>query len=99
MTIDKISGSNGIQPNSNIKKAYSANGAVADRVDISNEAKIASQNEYLLNITRQSPEIRADKVAEGREKLRMYMQDASLKEEAIMSIASSMTDGVFSTED
>jgi len=99
MTIDKVGGINNIQPNKNAKQIDKAYDAGVDRVEISAESKIASQNEYLLNTIRQAPDIREDKVIEGKEKLNIYMNDENVKNNAINSLAESLTESVFEVDD
>ena len=99
MTIDKVGGTNYIQPNKNAKQIDKAYNAGVDRVEISTESKITSQNEYLLNVIRQTPDIREDKVIEGKEKLSLYMNDENAKNNALNSLAESLTDSLFSVED
>lgn len=99
MTIDKVGGINNIQPNKNVKQVDKAYNAGVDRVEISTASKINSQNEYLLNKIRQAPDIREDKVIEGKEKLNIYINDENAKNNAINSLAQSLTESVFDVED
>lgn len=98
MTIDKIGGVGGLQPSSNIKHVDKSAGIGTDKVEISNEAKLALEQEQLLEITLNAPEIRQDKVLEAKARLEMYMKDEALKEKVLMSMAESLTDAIFSKE-
>lgn len=94
MTIDKIGGTSNIQKSSSIKYNEKVAKLGSDRIDISNESKIALQNEKLISIIKNSSDIREDKVAEAKKRLELYMKDGALREEVLNSLASSIIDSM-----
>lgn len=99
MTIDKIGGAGSIQPSGNIKNINKPAEFGVDKVEISNEAKLAFEQEQLLEMAFNAPEIREDKVLEAKARLQMYMKDEALKEKAFLSMAESLTNAIFSSDE
>ncbi len=99
MTIDKIGGINNIQSTNSVKKTNNVNKTASDSVDISRDAKISAQNEYLLNIIKEAPEVRTEKVKDGIELLKQYEKDPTLEKKAIDAIAQKLTDNLFNSEE
>ena len=93
MTIDKIGGASNIQPKSNVRHNEKVSN-IGDRIDISNESKIALQNEKLISIIKDTPDIREEKVAEAKKRLELYMQEGALREEVLNSLANSIIDSM-----
>ena len=52
------------------------------------------QNEKLISIIKDAPDIREEKVAEAKKRLELYMQDGALREEVLNSLASSIIDSM-----
>ena len=52
------------------------------------------QNEKLVNIIKEAPDIREEKVAEAKKRLELYMQDGALREEVLNSLANSIIDSM-----
>lgn len=94
MTIDKIGSTSNINQKSNIKNNNKISKLGSDRVEISDESRIALQNEKLVNIIKESSDIRQDKVADAKKRLELYMKDGALREEVINSIANSIIDSM-----
>ena len=94
MTIDKIGGTQNIQFNSKVKYSDGPSQLGSDKIEISNESKIALQNKKLIDIVKQSPEIREEKVAEAKKRLEMYMKDGALRKEVVNSLANSIIDAM-----
>ena len=94
MTIDKIGSTSNINQTSNIKNNNKISKLGSDRVEISDESRIALQNEKLVNIIKESSDIRQDKVADAKKRLELYMKDGALREEVINSIANSIIDSM-----
>ncbi len=94
MTIDKIGGTSNIQPKSNIRYNDKASKVGSDRIEISNESMTALQNEKLISIIKNAPDIREDKVAEAKQRLELYMKDGALREEVLNSLANSIIDSI-----
>ena len=94
MTIDKIGGTQNIQFNSKVKYSDGPSQLGSDKIEISNESKIALQNKKLIDIVKQSPEIREEKVAEAKKRLEMYMKDGALRKEVLNSLANSIIDAM-----
>ncbi|WP_157150995.1 flagellar biosynthesis anti-sigma factor FlgM [Brachyspira sp. SAP_772] len=92
MTIDKIGGTQNIQFNSKVKYSDKTSQLGSDRLEISNESKIALQNKRLVELVKQSPDIREEKVAEAKKRLEMYMKDGALRKEVLNSLANSIID-------
>lgn len=95
MTIDKIGGINNIQAGNDVKKTAKVNDIGTDSVHISEESKSIMQREYLLNIVKNSPDIREDKVIEAKEKLKLYDSNITEKNKVIESLAESLTASMF----
>ena len=57
MTIDKIGGTSNIQQKSNIKYNEKVSKMGSDRIEISNESRLALQNEKLVNIINEAPDV------------------------------------------
>ena len=76
MTIDKIGGTQNIQFNSKVKYSDKPSQLGSDRIDI----------------VKQSPDIREEKVAEAKKRLEMYMKDGALRKEVLNSLANSILD-------
>ena len=93
MTIDKIGGVPNIQPKSNIRQNEKVSN-ISDTIDISKESKVALQNEKLISIIKNAPDIREEKVAEAKKRLELYMQDGALREEVLNSLANSIIDAM-----
>lgn len=98
MTVDKVGGAGNIQPTNNIKPIDKTLSAGVDRIEISNEAKIALQKERLFSIVKSAPDIREDKVLEARKRLDSYMKDGVIKDEILNALADSFTDSIFNDE-
>lgn len=94
MTIHKIDGASNIQQKSNIRQSEKVSNIGSDRIDISKESKIALQNEKLISIIKNMPDIREEKVAEAKKRLELYMQDGALREEVLNSLANSIIDSM-----
>ena len=94
MTIDKIGGTQNIQFNSKVKYSDKPSQLGSDRIDISNESKIALQNKKLVDLVKQSPDIEEEKIAEARKRLEMYMKDGALRKEVVNSLANSIIDAM-----
>ncbi|WP_295160442.1 flagellar biosynthesis anti-sigma factor FlgM [uncultured Brachyspira sp.] len=94
MTIDKIGGASNIHQKSNIKYNEKVSKAGSDRIEISNESRLAFQNEKLADIIKEAPDIREEKIAEAKKRLELYMQDGALKEEVLHSLANSILDSM-----
>ena len=94
MTMDKIGGAANIQQKSNVMHNEKVSNIGYDRIDISKESEIALQNEKLLSIVRNAPDVREEKVAEAKKRLEMYMQEGALREEVLNSLANSIIDSM-----
>lgn len=94
MTIDKIGSAANIQQKSNVRQNGKVSNIDSDRIDISKESKLALQNEKLISIIKDAPDIREEKVAEAKKRLELYMQDGALREEVLNSLASSIIDSM-----
>ena len=94
MTIDKIGGAANIQQKSNVRHNEKVSNIGYDRLDISKESEIALQNEKLISIIKDMPDIREEKVAEAKKRLEMYMQEGALREEVLKSLADSIIDSM-----
>ena len=94
MTIDKIGGAANIQQKSNVRHNEKVSNIGYDRIDISKESEIALQNEKLISIIKDMPDIREEKVAEAKKRLEMYMQEGALREEVLKSLADSIIDSM-----
>ena len=94
MTIDKIGGAANIQQKSNVRHNEKVSNIGYDRIDISKESEIALQNEKLISIIKDTPDIREEKVAEAKKRLEMYMQEGALREEVLKSLADSILDSM-----
>ena len=94
MTIDKIGGAANIQQKSNVRHNEKVSNIGYDRLDISKESEIALQNEKLISIIKDTPDIREEKVAEAKKRLEMYMQEGALREEVLKSLADSIIDSM-----
>lgn len=94
MTIDKIGGAANIQQKSNVRHNEKVSNIGYDRVDISKASEIALQNEKLISIIKDTPDIREEKVAEAKKRLEMYMQEGALREEVLNSLANSIIDSI-----
>ena len=92
MTIDKIGGTQNIQFNSKVKYSDKSSQLGSDRIEISNESKIALQNKKLVDLVKQSPDIEEEKITEARKRLEMYMKDDALRKEVLSSLANSILD-------
>lgn len=98
MTIDKIGGVANIQQKSNVRHNEKVSNSGYDRLDISKESEIALQNEKLLSIVKNTPDIREEKVVEAKKRLELYMQEGALREEVLNSLANYIIDSM-PTED
>lgn len=94
MTIDKIGGAANIQQKSNVRYNEKVSNIGYDRLDISKESEIALQNEKLISIIKDTPDIREEKVAEAKKRLELYMQDGAIREEILNSLADSIIDSM-----
>ena len=94
MTIDKIGGAANIQQKSNVRHNEKVSNIGYDRLDISKESEIALQNEKLISIIKDTPDIREEKVAEAKKRLELYMQDGAIREEILNSLADSIIDSM-----
>ena len=94
MTIDKIGGAANIQQKSNVRHNEKVSNIGYDRIDISKESEIALQNEKLISIIKDTPDIREEKVAEAKKRLEMYMQEGALREGFLNSLADSIIDSM-----
>ena len=94
MTIDKIGGAANIQQKSNVRHNEKVSNIGYDRIDISKESEIALQNEKLISIIKDTPDIREEKIAEAKKRLEMYMQEGALREEVLKSLADSIIDSM-----
>ena len=94
MTIDKIGGAANIQQKSNVRHNEKVSNIGYDRIDISKESEIALQNEKLISIIKDTPDIREEKVAEAKKRLELYMQEGALREEVLNSLANSIIDSM-----
>ena len=88
MTIDKVSRVVNVYKTSGAKNISKSEASVrTDSIDISNEAKVRSLNEKYLNIVKNTPDIRTDRVAQAKENLGRYMSDTGLLEKVVDDIA------------
>ncbi|MEI0603671.1 flagellar biosynthesis anti-sigma factor FlgM [Brachyspira alvinipulli] len=94
MTIDKIGGTSNIQQKSNVKYNDKVSKTGSDRIEISNESRLALQNERLINIVKEAPDVREEKIAEAKQRLELYMKDGALREEVLNSLANSIIDSM-----
>lgn len=94
MTIDKIGGAANIQQKSNVRHNEKVSNRGYDRVDISKASEIALQNEKLISIIKDTPDVREEKVAEAKKRLELYMQEGALREEVLNSLANSIIDSM-----
>lgn len=94
MTIDKIGGAANIQQKSNVRHNEKVSNIGYDRVDISKASEIALQNEKLISIIKDTPDVREEKVAEAKKRLELYMQEGALREEVLNSLANSIIDSI-----
>ncbi|WP_432632664.1 flagellar biosynthesis anti-sigma factor FlgM [Brachyspira sp.] len=94
MTIDKIGGAANIQQKSNVRHNEKVSNIGYDRVDISKASEIALQNEKLISIIKDTPDVREEKVAEAKKRLELYMQEGALREEVLNSLANSIIDSM-----
>ena len=94
MTIEKIGGAANIQQKSNVRHNEKVSNIGYDRIDISKESEIALQNEKLISIIKDTPDIREEKIAEAKKRLEMYMQEGALREEVLKSLADSIIDSM-----
>ena len=94
MTIDKIGGTSNIQQKSNVKYNDKVSKTGSDRIEISNESRLALQNERLINIVKKAPDVREEKIAEAKQRLELYMKDGALREEVLNSLANSIIDSM-----
>lgn len=72
MMIDKISG---VSPLNNVQNAKRTNStesfkSAPDSINVSEEAKEAARAYYLNQVAEETPDVRADRIAEVKEKLR-----------------------------
>jgi len=72
MMIDKIGG---VAPLNNVQNTRRANGAESfrsdpDSINVSEEAKEAARAYYLNQVAEETPDVRADRVAELKEKIK-----------------------------
>ncbi|MCQ2598140.1 MAG: flagellar biosynthesis anti-sigma factor FlgM [Treponema sp.] len=86
MMINKLSGVNPVNNVQNTKKAENVAKANAgfDSVDVSDEAKLRAEAYYLKQVANDTPDIRADRVAEVKEKLKdpSYLNNAVIQSAA-----------------
>ena len=94
MTIDKIGGTSNIQQKSNVKYNDKVSKTGSDRIEISNESRLALQNERLINIVKEAPDVREEKIAEAKQRLELYMKDGALREEVLNSLANSIIESM-----
>ena len=94
MTIDKIGGTSNIQQKSNVRHNEKVSNLGYDRIDISKASEIALQNEKLISIIKDTPDIREEKVAEAKKRLELYIQDGAVREEVLNSLADSIIDSM-----
>ncbi len=94
MTIDKIGGVSNIQQKSSVRHNEKISNPGYDSIDISKESEIALQNEKLISIIKNTPDIREEKVAEAKKRLELYMQEGALREEVLNSLANSIIDSM-----
>lgn len=78
--IDKIGG---VNPLNNVQNTRHVNGSDSvssgsDSISVSNEAKEAAEVYYMKEVAADTPDVRADRVAEVREKIKnpSYLNDA-----------------------
>ena len=83
-----------LRSQSNVRHNEKVSNIGYDRIDISKESEIALQNEKLLSIVRNAPDVREEKVAEAKKRLEMYMQEGALREEVLNSLANSIIDSM-----
>ena len=78
--INKLSGVNPVSNVQNTKKAENVakSNVVSDSVSVSDEAKLRAEAYYLQKVADETPDIRADRVAEVKEKLKdpSYLNNA-----------------------
>ena len=80
MMINKLSGVNPVNSVQSTKKSENVakTNTGFDSVDVSDEAKVRAEAYYLKQVADETPDIRADRVAEVREKLKdpSYLNNA-----------------------
>lgn len=86
MMIDKIGGINSLN---NVQNTHRINGtdnvsAGADSINVSDEAKEMAEVYYMKQVAASTPDVRADRVAEIREKIKdpSYLNDAVINSTA-----------------
>ncbi|HAH60871.1 MAG TPA: flagellar biosynthesis protein FlgM [Treponema sp.] len=86
MMIDKIGG---INPLNNVQNTHRVNGADsvnagADSINVSDEAKEMATVYYMKQVAAETPDVRADRVAEIKEKIKdpSYLNDAVINSAA-----------------
>lgn len=94
MTIDKISSASNIHQKSSVRYNEKVSTIGSDRIEISNESKLALQNNKLINLIKNGEDIREEKVAEAKKRLELYLKDGALREEVITSLANSIIDSM-----
>lgn len=84
--IDKIGG---INPLNNVQNTHRANGtdsvnAGTDSINVSDEAKEMAEVYYMKQVAAETPDVRADRVAEIKEKIKdpSYLNDAVINSTA-----------------
>ena len=92
MMIDKIGG---VAPLNNVQNARRTNGAegykaAPDSINVSEEAKEAARAYYLNQIAEETPDVRADRIAEIKEKIKdpNYLNSAVIASTAEQIMAS-----------
>ena len=97
MVIDKIGNVNSIIEPRKPKQNYQVNNVrpASDSVQISEEGLKAAEEARLAQIVKESPDIRADKVKELKEKIASGEFDRAIDEKLLGNIAERMIDGFF----
>jgi len=97
MVIDKIGNVNSIIEPRKPKQNYQVNNVrpTSDSVQISEEGLKAAEEARLAQIVKESPDIRADKVKELKEKIASGEFDRAIDDKLLGNIASRMINGFF----
>ncbi|HBE03683.1 MAG TPA: hypothetical protein DC049_14610 [Spirochaetia bacterium] len=87
MTIDKIQRVNNLYTANGSGKADRPGNVKRDSVNISSEAMHKAELENFLKISKSTPDIRADKVADAKTNLEKYRADSALFDNVLKTIA------------
>lgn len=95
MAIDKIGPSSNIQPPNRTNRASKASHVQGkDRVEISEQARVEADRLRQLDMIKQAPDIREEKIAEVRERLASYTADGGMNDEVANTIYDRIIDSL-----